>query len=124
MTTDIIIKLIYAICGAILALIPCLCKIVNSIKKLKNAKCEEDKLNAINDMREQMEIFIQAAEIAYKDVNASLKAKGSSAGPIKKDSVLIKLQSYANEKNYNFDVEFWSNAIDKFVASTRNVNAN
>lgn len=124
MTTDIIIRLIYAICGAIIALIPCICKILNSIKKLKNAKNEEDKLNAISDMREQMEIFIQAAEIAYKDVNASLKAKGSSAGPIKKDSVLIKLQSYANEKNYNFDVEFWSNAIDKFVASTRNVNAN
>ena len=124
MTTDIIIRLISAICGAIIALIPCICKIANSIKKLKNAKNEEDKLNAISDMREQMEIFIQAAEIAYKDVNASLKAKGSSAGPIKKDSVLIKLQSYANEKNYNFDVEFWSNAIDKFVASTRNVNAN
>ena len=52
-----------------------------------------------------------------------LKQRNASAGAVKKDTVMTKLQAYAMEKGYEFDAEFWSNQIDEIVALTRTVNA-
>lgn len=102
--------------------IPSIVKIRKTVKNLKNAESNEKRLEALNDLQEQAKVFIEAAEIAYKEINDTLKAKGSSAGPVKKDSVMLKLQSYATEKNYTFDVEYWSEKIDELVKYTKNVN--
>ena len=119
-----IIKIIlYIVCGALSTGIPVTIKLIQSIKKMKRAESEVDKEAAYKDMKEQMKILIQAAEIAYEDVNKILKEKGSSAGPIKKDSVMLKLQSYATENCYEFNPELWSEEIDKEVTFTRTVNA-
>lgn len=112
----------YVICGVLLTGIPAIIKIVYSGKKLKEAKSNEQKHAALIDLESNMKTFIEAAEIAYKDLNAVLKAKGSSAGPVKLDSVLMKLQSLANEKGYDFDREYWTNKINETVALTKNVN--
>lgn len=103
--------------------IPSLIKIIHSAKALKASKTNEEKMIAVDDMKSQAKVFIEAAEIAYKDINEALKAKGSSAGPVKKDSVMLKLQSYAAEKNYDFDIDFWSQEIDNQVQYTKNVNS-
>ena len=90
---------------------------------LKASKNNEEKMIAIDDMKSQAKVFIEAAEIAYKDINDVLKSKGSSAGSVKKDSVILKLQSYASEKGYDFDIDFWSQEIDNQVQYTKNVNS-
>lgn len=118
-----IIKIVfYIVCGALSTGIPVTIKLIQSIKKMKNAETKADKEAAYKDMKEQMKILIQAAEIAYEDVNKILKEKGSSAGSIKKDSVMLKLQSYATENCYEFVPELWGEEIDKEVAFTRTVN--
>lgn len=122
MTISLILDIVYVVGGFLLSGIPLLIGFIRKAKAAKNAKNEVDKQKALADMREQMELLIQAAEIAYKDINATLKAQGSSAGPAKKDSVKIKLQSYAASKNYEYDDAYWDKEIDKQVKITKNVN--
>ena len=122
-TIQIIIYCACAVGEALIIGVPAILKIVSSLKQLKNAKTNEEKLSAIDDMKKQVKIFIEAAEIAYKDINDTLKAKGQSAGSAKKDSVMLKLQSYAESKNYVFDADFWSQEIDEEVRYTKNVNS-
>ena len=122
MSIELILKLVCIIAGALASGIPAIISGVRSAKKLRIAKTEIEKAEAYKDMKKQMIVFIQAAEIAYKDVNNVLKAKGSSAGSVKKDSVLTKLQAYATEHSYDFDYDMWSNEIDEQVAVTKNVN--
>lgn len=117
-----LLDIIYIIASALVVLIPSLIRIIKTSKALRKARTREEALIAINDMKEQAKIFIEAAEIAYDDINKTLKAKGSSAGPVKKDSVMLKLQNYAAEKGYNFDFDFWSKTVDEEVAYTKNVN--
>ena len=113
----------FVIAEALIIGIPSLIKIILSAKALKASKNNEEKMIAIDDMKSQAKVFIEAAEIAYKDINDVLRSKGSSAGSVKKDSVMLKLQSYASEKGYDFDIDFWSQEIDKQVQYTKNVNS-
>ena len=122
MNFEIILDIIYVVVTALAVGIPALIKLISSSKKLKSAKTEAEEAAAREDMKNQMMIFCQAAEVAYEEVNKVLKSQGSSAGPIKKDSVQTKLFNYAAEKGYTYDSEYWSNEIDTFVAATRNVN--
>lgn len=123
MNWNLILDITYVVCGILLTGIPAIIKIVYTAKKLKEAKTTEEKQIALNDLEANAKIFIEAAEIAYKDLNDVLKAKGSSAGPVKLDSVLMKLQALANEKGYDFDKEYWTNKINELVDFTKNVNA-
>lgn len=113
----------FVVAEALIIGIPSLIKIILSAKALKASKNNEEKMIAIDDMKTQAKVFIEAAEIAYKDINDVLKSKGSSAGSVKKDSVMLKLQSYASEKGYDFDIDFWSQEIDNQVQYTKNVNS-
>ena len=113
----------FVVAEALIIGIPSLIKIIYSAKALKASKNNEEKMIAIDDMKSQAKVFIEAAEIAYKDINDVLKSKGSSAGSVKKDSVMLKLQSYASEKGYDFDIDFWSQEIDNQVQYTKNVNS-
>ena len=121
-TFEIILYVIVAIVSAAATAVPCILKLISAIKKWKAAKTEADKAAAIADMKVQMKTFIQAAEIAYAEVNTALKAKGMSAGPVRKDSVMMKLQSYATEHGYKFEPEYWSAEIDEEVNFTKQVN--
>ena len=122
-TFEIIKIILSVVAGAISVGVPSIINLIKAIKNFKNAKTQIDKEQAYRDMKDQMKVLIQAAEIAYKNVNEIMKEKGSSAGLVKKDSVMMKLQSYAVEKGYSFDSELWSNEIDKEVEFTRNVNS-
>ena len=124
MSIDIILKLISLGIGAILTFIPMLIKVINTGKKLKNAKTNSEKEAAKNELRQEAINLCAAAEIAYKEINEALKAKGSSAGSIKKDSVMTKLENFAIENGKYFDKEYWNNEIDKIVSDSKLINYN
>lgn len=119
-----VIKIICSILGGVVTtLIPCIIALVRTIKSRKVAKTEAEKQAAYNDMLNVVNTFIAGAEETYKSVNAVLKQQGGSAGAVKKESVLTKLQGYALEKGYEFNSEAWSEKVDEIVKLTREVNA-
>lgn len=119
---EIVSIIISIVLGALSTGIPSIIAFIKSIKKTKAARSEAERLAAIDDMKTHMIEFAQTAEIAYKEINAVLKAQGSSAGPAKHDSVIIKLQNYAAEKGYAFDVNYWNKEIKTYVDSTKTIN--
>lgn len=114
--------LIVAVTTFISSGIPLIVALLNARKAYKEANTEAEKEKAYNDLKAQAQMFIEQAEQNYKDLNRMLKAQGSSAGGVKKESVITKLQSYALTKGYAFDVEFWNEEIDEIVNFTKEVN--
>lgn len=122
MKIELILKLVCFIAGIIVSGVPMLITAIRSIKKYRLAKTDAEKEAARNDMLGKVNVLIQAAEETYKGVNDILKTKNDSAGPVKKDSVLTKLQAYALENGYSFDLTYWSDKIDEIVSLTKSVN--
>lgn len=137
MTIETILKICYSVAGFLSAAIPLVIGLIVVIKqKINTAK----QIIAANDEKAKAEAkaadaeattamysyaneLVEAAEVLYKDVNISLKEQGKSAGPVKKDSVMSKLQMFALEHNYTFDFDKWSDTVDQIVKLTKNVNA-
>ena len=89
----------------------------------EKAQAEADLKAAELAMEQAAKTFISDAEIMYKTVDELLKARGQSAGSLKKETVLAKLRTYAIEKGYSLDVAVWSDKIDELVKFTKEVNA-
>lgn len=123
MSISIVLDIVYAIAGAIVSAIPLVIALVTACKKRKAAKTNAEKEAAENDLTETLTRLIEEAEVTYKEVDAMLKANNKSAGPVKKDSALTKLQAYALQKGYDFDLEKWSLKNDEIVRMTKQVNA-
>lgn len=121
-TMTIIFDIVYAIGGALIVGIPTIICFISACKKYKKAMNAADKEAAMNDMIDQAMWFIENVEDAYRSVNDILKRDGSSAGALKQDSVISRLQQYAIEKGYTFDPEFWKTKINELVAFTKKVN--
>lgn len=131
------IKIIYAVVGALVSGIPLLLSLIATIRRFHNAKRDaldatdeagklqadaeaaEAKLDLINYAKQ----LITTAESTFDTVNKIMKQRGESAGPIKKEVVMAKLQSYATENGYDFDETEWSNEVDDIVKLTKEVNA-
>ena len=109
---DIIKIIVYVLSG----LIPSLVGLFFTFKKWRATRAENDLLEVVNG-------FITVAEQTFDGLDAVMKAQGSSAGTVKKENVMTKLQAYAMEKGYKIDLEYWSKKIDEIVAFTREVNA-
>lgn len=103
-------------------------KIATTIEELTQAKdaaetaAAEEKAHA--DLMEKAKSFIACEEDTLFGFDKIMKAQGTSGGPMKKDLVFIKLQAYALQCNYKFDVDYWSEIIDDLVEFTKNVNVN
>lgn len=89
----------------------------------EKAKAEADIAAANLELEQAAKEFIAQAEKMYSSVDAILKAKGESAGALKKETVLAKLRTYAIEKGFNLDVVEWTDKIDELVKFTKSVNA-
>ena len=120
---ETIVKIAYLIGVFFIGVIPTMIALLKSLKSKRLAKTEAEKEVAKTNMLDQLTILIESAEKLYKGVDVALKSQGQSAGPMKKDSVISKLQTYAINAGYTFDVEYWSEKIDELVEFTRNVNA-
>jgi hypothetical protein len=134
----LIFSLITAILGALCTGVPIFYK-WNKARKNKNVaeeklsestteaeikKAEAEKLKAELEMNEQAKAFIQMAETSFNSFDRVLKAQNhGTAGAMKKENVLTKLQAFALSKGYDFDCEFWSNKIDEIVNFTKSVNS-
>ena len=103
--------------------VPLIIKLVAAHKQAKAAKTEAEAQKAYNDMLTTAQSLIGAAEVAFDGFDKVMKAQGSSAGAMKKDNVLSKLQAYALSHGYEFDADYWSKKIDEIVEFTREVNA-
>ena len=119
-TMYIILSIVAVLVGTI---IPAAVNLGKSIKARIQAETEAAKEKANADLLVHAQGFIQAAESSFESFNKLLKTQGSSAGPMKKENVLTKLQAYALQQGYEFDAEAWSAKIDEIVAFTREVNA-
>jgi flagellar biosynthesis component FlhA len=130
---ETILKFIPLVLGAILAVVSFI-SAWKAKKKAKEAeaqaKTEEEKAKAEADraaaelaMEQAAKEFISQAETMYNSVDAILKAKGESAGALKKETVLAKLRTYAIENGITIDVVAWSDKIDELVKFTKSVNA-
>lgn len=127
-----ILTIVSSVLGALCTtIIPLVIKLACAIKKRKLAQAaqsaaEADKLKAEAnaDMLSFVNGLIEEVEALYAGYDKLCKANGGSAGPLKKDNVLTKLQAYALEKGYEFSAESWGKTIDDIVAMTRKVNNN
>lgn len=95
---------------------------LNAQSEAEKAEAEKRQAQAEMDMLNFVTALIENTEVAYKEVDAFMKAKGSTAGKVKKDVVMTKAESYAIKNGNEFDAEKWSNKIDELVKVTRNVN--
>lgn len=118
-TMYIIISIVATLVGTI---IPAGIALITSIKARVKAQTEAEKEKATADLLATGQAFIQVAEESFASFDKMLKTQGSSAGAMKKENVLTKLQAYALQKGYEFDAEYWSAKIDEIVAFTREVN--
>lgn len=126
---NIIYYVISAIIGVIATGIPFIIKMRKVLLDCKSAKTAAEKEKAEADAEKAnvallaaAKQFITAAEIAFEGFDKMMKAQGSSAGAMKKDNVFTKLQAYALQNGYEFDVDVWSKKIDELVAYTKSVN--
>lgn len=103
-------------------LIPAGIALWRAIKACKAAKTDAAKEKANADLLATAKGFISAAEVAFEGFDKTMKAQGSSAGAMKKDTVFNKLQAYALQNGYAFDVDEWSQKIDDLVAYAKSVN--
>lgn len=124
MTVYTVIKVILVALGTFITTgLPLLVKFLQAAKARKTAETEAEREKATNDMISTAQAFVQSAEKAFDGYDKMLKAQGESAGAMKKDNVLSKLQTYALQRGYEFDVAFWDAKIDEIVAFTKQVNA-
>ena len=137
MSFETIMYIVAAVCGFIVAVIPLVSSLVVVIKKkiklnkqldatideAEKAKLEAENAQATIDLTNVLGEFIANAEALYADVATQLKVQGKTAGAVKKDSVMSKLQAYALSKNYEFDETYWSAKVDETIALTKEVNA-
>lgn len=131
-----ILNILYTVIVFLITVVPLVIALITTIKRkiklrkqLRDATDEAEQARLIalqaeatNEMNEICATFISNAEMLYNDVNTLLKKEGKSAGTVKKDSVMSKLQAYALEKGYAFDAAYWSEKIDQTIALTREVN--
>ena len=138
MNLEVIIYLAVLVLGALTSAIPMIIKWNNARKAKKRAenvlenteneaermKAEADKKTAQLEMLEQANALIQTAETTFSAFDNVLKAQhNGTAGSLKKENVINRLQAFALSKGYEFDAEFWSAKIDEIVAFTKSVNS-
>lgn len=97
---------------------------VKAAKAKKKAQTAEASEAAQQKMIDEANKLIESAETFYKSLDNVLRqTEGTTAGVYKKESVMVKLQSYAASLGITFDADYWSSKIDELVRFTKNVNS-
>lgn len=122
-TVKIIIQLLCVLIPFLGSAIPLAVKLTAENKARKAAETAAEREKAENDMLATAQDLVESAEQAFAGFDAVMKKQGSSAGAMKKDNVFTKLQTYALQRGYDFDADYWLKKIDEIVAFTRKVNA-
>ena len=121
--SDIFTLILLSMSFIITTAIPFIIKLWSASKAKKAATTAAEKERAHNDMLAVVNGFIADAESAFKGFDALMRSQqNTTAGAMKKDTVITKLQAYALSHGYEFDAEYWSTKIDDIVAFTKKVN--
>lgn len=115
--------LIVGVISFLATTVPAVIALKKAWKDRKAAQTDAAKEKADADLLAYAKNLISAAEVAFDGFDKMMKAQGSSAGAMKKDTVFTKLMAYALQNNYEFDNAEWSDKIDKLVEFTKSVNA-
>ena len=119
-----ILKVLVAVVVFVIGtLVPALVALKKAWDARRTAETEAAKEKANADLLATAKSFISAAEVAFDGFDKMMKAQGSSAGAMKKDTVFTKLQAYALQNGYEFNADEWSEKIDELVKFTKAVNA-
>lgn len=134
----IVVKIILPVLAFIVAtLVPSIIAIVKKAKDAKAAKeaaaaakteaeriaAEEEYQKILHELRDTAINLVSEAEVAFKDINETLKARtGTGCGALKKKIVLSDIQAACQEKGIEFDKDYWDDEIEKIVAVTKQVN--
>lgn len=97
-------------------------KLAEAVSEKEKAEAEAAKERADAELYKYAEQLIVGEEIALNGLDKLMKMQSDTAGSMKKDLAFIKLQAYALQKNFEFDIEKWSQTLDDLVAFTKNVN--
>ena len=119
---QIIFYCISAAFGILLTGIPTLFALRKQVKARRNSTTTAERAEADLAIKNHMITLIGQAEDLYSVVDTALKAMGGSAGSVKKETVMARLQQYALDNGFFFDKEKWSAEIDETVAVTKIVN--
>lgn len=120
-----VINIISFVGAAIITIVSVICSIITDIRRIKadkSYKKEIVKLDNEHILKTKAEDLVQEVESTYEDLNKLLKGQGKTAGSLKKESVMNKLQAYASTLGISFDNDKWSKEIDKIVEFTKNIN--
>lgn len=88
--------------------------IVSFVKNSKNKKLTKV-AETTNEIAELATEKVAEVEKLFSQAANVLKAVGVKTGEIKKDSVMMFIESQCAEKNIKFDCEYWSVRVEKLV---------
>lgn len=122
MNIDKIFTIVYYSIALLFIVISIVSAVISWLKARKAAKTAEEKSILDKKMEAKALELIGEAEIVFKEVNTLLKQKGDTAGPLKHESVMNKLNQYSNEIGATFDISYWTERVKELVKFTRGVN--
>lgn len=125
MDKQLIFEIYKYVIGALCTGIPCIIAMIRSYRQGKHAKTASEQAIAKSDLKAKAAELVGTIEVAYKGIDSALKANGQTAGTLKKESVMAKLQSYAIQCGYgdNYDEQEMSDYVEEIVKLTKTVNA-
>ena len=122
MNIDTVFSVIYYGIALVFIIISIVSAVINWLKARKVAKTAEEKSALDKQMEAKALELIGEAEVKFKKLNDLLKLQGDTAGPLKHENVINKLQEYATSISANFDLTYWTERVKELVAFTRGVN--
>ena len=112
---NIIEEVISIIVGSILLITTFIGFIVSVIKSFRNKKLAST-VQKTNDITDLAIDKVAEIENLYSQASNMLKVMGITTGEIKKENVMNFIESKCNERNINFDSEYWSATVEKIVS--------
>lgn len=117
---QIVLSIVATLVGT---LIPSIIALVAAIKAKRKATTEAEAEKAKNAIVAETKRLVASAEVSFEAIDQLLKAKGQTAGSMKKRDVVANLKTFCLENGYGWDEAAMDKAIEDEVAYTNVVNA-
>lgn len=90
---------------------------------LIEAKTVVTEAEATLDLMGKMEEYACSTEHGFETFDKVAKANGGKCSVMKKEWLLMKLQSYAMRMGYRFNLEEWEARLEAFIGRTMEINS-
>lgn len=92
-------------------------------QSLTEAKTVITEAEATLDLIGKMEEYACSTEHGFETFDKVAKANGGKCSVMKKEWLLMKLQSYAMRMGYRFDLDEWERRLEAFIGRTMEINS-